>query len=76
MCLQSLPNTFIGATVTTTTTVSVFGPGSGPVFLADVHCTGSEATLLHCPHTAISLGSYCTHNRDVGVSCEGENYAA
>lgn len=50
----------------------MFGLGSGPVFLSDVHCTGSEATLLDCRHTIVSLGSYCTHNRDVGVSCEGE----
>jgi hypothetical protein len=61
-----------GASVTTTTTASTFGLGSGPVFLSDVHCTGSEATLLDCPHTIIALGSHCTHNRDVGVRCEGE----
>ena len=61
-----------GASVTTTTTASVFGPGSGPIFLADVHCTGSEETLLHCPHSKISLGLYCNHNRDVGVRCEGD----
>ena len=74
MCPQALliGIYIIGASVTTTTTASVFGPGSGPVFLADIHCTGSEATLLHCPHSEILLGSYCTHNRDVGVRCEGE----
>ena len=61
-----------GATVTTTTTASVYGPGDGVIFLANVHCTGSEATVLHCPHSKITLGTYCTHNRDVGVQCEGE----
>lgn len=61
-----------GSSVTTTTTASTFGLGSGPVFLSDVHCTGSEAILLDCRHTVIALGSYCTHNRDVGVRCEGE----
>ena len=62
-----------GASVTTTTTASTFGLGSGPIFLSDVHCTGSEATLLDCRHTTISLGSYCTHSRDVGVRCEGKS---
>lgn len=61
----------VGASATTTTTASIFGPGSGPVFVADVHCTGSEETLLQCSHSKISLGSYCNHNRDVGVRCEG-----
>ena len=64
---------FIGASVTTTATISEFGSGSGPVFLADVHCVGSEATLLDCQHSTVSLGPHCTHSRDVGVKCEGEN---
>lgn len=71
-CMAIIIIIIIGASATTTTTASTFGLGSGPVFLSDVHCTGSEATLLDCRHTAIALGSYCTHNRDVGVRCEGE----
>ena len=72
VCPKVTTSFIIGSSVTTTTTVSVFGPGSGPVFLADVHCTGSETTLLRCSHSKISLGSYCNHNRDVGVRCEGD----
>ena len=62
---------FLGAVITTTTTGSLYGLGSGPVFLANTNCAGTEATLLNCRHTAISIGAYCTHNRDVGVRCEG-----
>ena len=62
---------YTGAVITTTTTGSVYGLGSGPIFLADVHCSGTETTLLDCRHAAISLGTLCTHNRDVGVKCEG-----
>ena len=43
------------------------------MFLANIFCVGTEATLLDCRHTAISLGPYCTHSRDVGVICEGNN---
>ena len=48
-----------------------FGEGTGPVFLADLWCSGSETNLLECPHT-VFVGTYCTHSRDVGVRCEGE----
>ena len=51
------------------TTTTQFGPGSGPVFLADVHCTGSERTLLECSKT-VFVGIECTHSRDVGVKCQ------
>ena len=61
---------YAGATVTTRTS-SIYGPGTGPVFLANTRCIGTEATLLECRHTAISIGLYCTHDRDVGVRCEG-----
>ena len=43
--------------------------GSGPIFLNDVACSGTERTLKSCiPFTGIN---YCTHSGDVGVRCEG-----
>ena len=60
----------IGAVSTWSTTRYQYGVGGGPIFLANLHCTGTEATLLECPHSSISLGS-CTHDRDVAVRCEG-----
>ena len=52
---------------------STFGTGTGPVFLSDIQCVGSEANLLECRNSNfIQLGSnsYCTHGRDVGLKCE------
>lgn len=47
-----------------------FGQGTGPIFLDDLSCTGTELNILSCPRQ--SLGSNnCGHNEDAGVICEG-----
>ena len=51
------------------TASSTFGQGSGPIFLTNIGCGGSEVSLLSCSNT-VFVGSYCTHGRDVGVKCE------
>ncbi len=43
-----------------------FGPGSGPIHMDDVHCTGTESTLLSCRHTS---NHDCTHWEDASVQC-------
>ena len=48
-----------------------FGPGTGPVWLRDLRCTGSEANLLQCPHHGV--GVVCDHTGDVGVACTNED---
>ena len=53
------------------TASSLYGEGSGPVFLSSLGCTGSEDNLLQCPH-AVFVGTHCTHARDVGLRCERE----
>ncbi|XP_050957801.1 deleted in malignant brain tumors 1 protein, partial [Labeo rohita] len=45
-----------------------FGPGSGPIWMSYVMCTGSESTLKNCGSTGWSK-SNCDHNDDVGVIC-------
>ncbi|XP_046901314.1 soluble scavenger receptor cysteine-rich domain-containing protein SSC5D-like [Hypomesus transpacificus] len=52
-----------------------FGQGSGPIWLDDVGCSGSEATLAVCPHPP--FGSHnCDHGDDAGVVCGVSNFKA
>ena len=46
-----------------------FGQGTGPILLDNVHCNGSESSLLDCNHFN---QSNCQHNADAGVRCQGE----
>ncbi|XP_026097037.1 scavenger receptor cysteine-rich type 1 protein M130-like [Carassius auratus] len=45
-----------------------FGPGSGPVWMSYVMCTGSESTLKNCGSTGWGKTS-CDHYKDAGVRC-------
>ena len=47
-----------------------FGTGSGPIFLDDVVCRGTESSLLQCNTKPIGQHD-CNHSEDAGVRCEG-----
>ena len=48
-----------------------FRQETGPIWLDDLGCSGSELTLLQCSHNG--LGSHdCGHYEDVSVRCIGD----
>ena len=59
----------------------VFGPGSGPVFLDEVVCNGTEQGLMECAHAGIGnhiCGKAASaeitkseHEFDVAIMCKG-----
>ncbi|KAG5854156.1 hypothetical protein ANANG_G00034630, partial [Anguilla anguilla] len=44
------------------------GPGSGPIWLDDVRCSGNESTLTQCQHSGFGSQN-CSHHEDVAVLC-------
>lgn len=52
-----------------------FQVGSGPIFLSELKCDGTERDLLSCPnayHTPPGLGHECDHTQDVAIQCQGK----
>ena len=45
-----------------------YGNGTGPIFLDDVKCVGTEPGLGACDHKLFGSNN-CGHNEDAGVMC-------
>ena len=51
--------------------IGIFGPGTGPIWLADVSCSGDETNLFSCPRNPLIEFDIdgCYHLEDAGVIC-------
>ncbi|XP_072411945.1 scavenger receptor cysteine-rich domain-containing protein DMBT1-like [Chiloscyllium punctatum] len=48
---------------------SSYEPGSGPVWLKDVKCSGNESFLWECPSAQLGHQDDCSHKEDVRIMC-------
>ena len=49
-----------------------YGQGSGQIWLNELNCDGTEATIADCAHRG--WGNHvCEHSQDTGVNCAGSN---
>jgi len=45
-----------------------YGSGSGPIWLDDLQCVGTESHLGNCPHNGWGRHN-CRHYEDVSIVC-------
>ena len=59
--------TYVGGTARG---LAAFGQGADPIWLDNVACVGSEATLSVCPSNGFGVHN-CRHSEDASVVCDG-----
>ena len=47
-----------------------FGPGTGPIYLDNLDCSGNESNLTDCARSSY-VSCYYGHAEDAGVRCQG-----
>ena len=73
-CCSSIANFFIPP-FQSDHRLKYFEAGTGPIYLSQLNCDGSEATLLDCETFARATGIHtCDHMDDVGVHCQGNKF--
>ena len=53
---------------------SGFSNGTGPIFLDQLDCQGTENTLLECNAFTPQRLLICDHSQDVAIRCTGRLY--
>ena len=48
---------------------NMYGAGQGPIWLDNIHCTGSESRLDSCTHGGWGYHN-CRHHEDVSIACD------
>ena len=49
---------------------NTFGQATGPVWLDNVGCSGTETTLKECPHNGWGNTNCAGHSEDIAVQCD------
>ncbi|XP_017569866.2 T-cell differentiation antigen CD6-like isoform X1 [Pygocentrus nattereri] len=62
-----------GTAVHVTALVYKFGPGTGPIHISKLNCTGKESNLWQCSTQKNEDSNYCGHKEDAGVVCSGSS---
>ncbi|XP_017333229.1 T-cell differentiation antigen CD6 isoform X2 [Ictalurus punctatus] len=50
------------------------GPGSGPIYIRQLNCNGTERNLWQCETILDEGKNYCGHKEDAVVVCSGSSY--
>ena len=50
---------------------TIYGQGTGPIFIDDLACAGFETNILQCSNDRDT--SDCTHSDDAGVQCREQS---
>jgi len=48
---------------------NTYGSGTGPIWLDDLQCSGSETSLDNCTHGGWGVHN-CGHGEDVSIRCD------
>ncbi|KAL3854704.1 hypothetical protein ACJMK2_013962 [Sinanodonta woodiana] len=60
----------LGYSSNATLTTSIRSNTTGPIWLDDVHCNGTETNIANCRHNVFGQNN-CAHSEDVAVICLG-----